>query len=83
MSDETKGKQMHILVKLFATLREGRGKTVEFPYRDGLTTGEIIAELDIPREEVAILLVNGRNAEFSREVTSSDYLSIFPPVGGG
>lgn len=72
-----------ISVRLFATLREGRGKTVDFPYRDGLTPGDILAALAIPPQEVAILLVNGRDAEYSRRLLPTDYLSVFPPVGGG
>ncbi|MFZ2258042.1 MAG: MoaD/ThiS family protein [Clostridiaceae bacterium] len=72
-----------ILVKLFATLREGRGKTIDFPYTDNLTTGDIITALNIPPAEVSILLVNGRDADYSRVLLPTDYLSIFPPVGGG
>ena len=83
MMNEPSGNQIHILVKLFATLREGRGKTVDFPYHEGLTAGEIIKGLDIPMEDVAILLVNGRSAKAHRVIESTDYLSIFPPVGGG
>lgn len=83
MINESKGNQPHILVKLFATLREGRSKTVDFPYHEGLTTGEIIDALNIPLEDVSILLVNGRSAETTRVLTLGDYVSIFPPVGGG
>lgn len=83
MMNEPSGNQIQILVKLFATLREGRGKTVDFPYHEGLTAGEIINSLEIPMEEVAILLVNGRSAKAHQVITPGDYLSIFPPVGGG
>lgn len=72
-----------ILVKLFATLREGRGKTIDFPYHADLTPGEIIQALRIPLAEVSILLVNGRDAAYDRILLPTDYLSIFPPVGGG
>ena len=46
-----------ILVKLFATLREGRGKTIDFPFKENLTPGEIITALAIPPDQVSILLV--------------------------
>lgn len=72
-----------LVIKLFATLREGRGKTVDFPFKDNLTPGDIIKELNIPPDEVAILLVNGRDAQFSQVLLPTDYISIFPPVGGG
>ncbi len=83
MINAATGDQPFVLVKLFATLRDGRGKTVNYPWHETLTTGEIIAGLDIPVEEVSILLVNGRTAPLERIVTTEDYLSIFPPVGGG
>lgn len=72
-----------ILVKLFATLREGREKTVDFPWHERLTAREILKELNIPEEDVAILLINGRAGEMDRVLLKDDYLSIFPPVGGG
>lgn len=83
MTEQTTGDQPFILVKLFATLREGRGMMVNHPYHENLTTGEIIEALDIPLDQVSILLVNGRDAELDRVVQLGDYLSIFPPVGGG
>lgn len=72
-----------ILVKLFATLREGRGKTIDFPFKENLTPGEIITSLAIPPDQVSILLVNGRDVDYDRVLLLTDYLSIFPPVGGG
>ncbi len=73
-----------IEVRLFATLREGRGKKVFIPNEDGsLTPRDIIENLQIPLEEVAILLVNGRDGNLDQILIEEDYLSIFPPVGGG
>lgn len=71
------------LVKLFATLREGRDKTVQVPWHDRLTPRMILDDLKIPEEEVAILLVNGRNGGLDQPLKEGDYLSVFPPVGGG
>lgn len=71
------------LVKLFATLREGRDKTVHVPWHDRLTPRMILKELAIPEEEVAILLVNGRTGTMDQPLEREDYLSVFPPVGGG
>lgn len=78
-----KGKAPTVLVKLFATLRDGRGKTVDFPWHKDLSAGEIIEALQIPPEEVSILLINGRDATPEDLVGADDYVSIFPPVGGG
>lgn len=73
-----------IEVRLFATLREGRGKKVFIDnHQDALTPRDIIEQLGIPLEEVAILLVNGRDGHLDQILQETDYLSIFPPVGGG
>lgn len=77
------GQQAMILVKLFATLREGRGKTVLVPYQENLTPRDILEELKIPPEEVAIHLINGRDGRLDQILGPQDYLSFFPPMGGG
>ena len=72
-----------IEVRLFATLREGRGKVVMLPAEDFKTAGEIIAHLNIPPEEVSILLINGFHNKPESEVKDEDIVALFPPVGGG
>ncbi|WZL71710.1 MoaD/ThiS family protein [Clostridiaceae bacterium 35-E11] len=74
---------MGIEVRLFATLRQGRGKKVFFDYKENLTPLEIIHRLNISKEDVAILLINGRDGQIEEQLRDEDYLSIFPPVGGG
>ena len=72
-----------IEVRLFATLREGRGKIVMLPAEDYPDAGSIIRHLDIPSEEVAILLINGFHKKPENEVKDGDIVALFPPVGGG
>jgi sulfur-carrier protein len=74
---------MHITIKLFATLRIGHFdmETREFP--SGTTIGEIIHLLGIPEDEVALIFVNGRHAEFDTRLIDGDMLGLFPPIGGG
>lgn len=74
---------MEIEVRLFATLRNGRDKKVFVPFREGLNAKTIIDQLEISEEDVAILLINGRDGELNTPLKEEDYLSIFPPVGGG
>ncbi len=74
---------MHIKVRLFATLRENRGKELKLSLQDQATPEDVINELDIPKADVAILLVNGRDGDFTQELKEGDVVSIFPPVGGG
>lgn len=72
-----------IEVRLFATLREGRGKMVMLPAGDFPDAAAIIRHLEIPAEEVAILLINGFHNKPEAAVKAGDVVAIFPPVGGG
>ena len=72
-----------IEVRLFATLREGRGKIQMLPPEAFSNAGDIIRHLDIPTEEVAILLINGFHKKPLDPVKDGDVVALFPPVGGG
>ncbi|HOD54652.1 MAG TPA: MoaD/ThiS family protein [Candidatus Cloacimonadota bacterium] len=74
---------MRIKVKLFATLRLDRGKIVELEVDENATVSEVMAELQIKRDEIAILLVNGLDGKMDTKLKDSDTISVFPPVGGG
>jgi molybdopterin converting factor small subunit len=39
--------------------------------------------LNIPREKVFSILVNGVHKDFDQALAEGDRVSIFPPVGGG
>lgn len=74
---------MKIKVRLFATLRENRGKELMLSMQDKATPEDVIQELEIAKADVAILLVNGRDGDFAHELREGDVVSVFPPVGGG
>ena len=72
-----------IEVRLFATLREGWGKIVMLEPEAFPNAGAIISHLNIPVEEVAILLINGFHKKPYETVKDGDVVALFPPVGGG
>lgn len=74
---------MKIQIKLFATLREGRGKILEKEYKEGTKIKHILKDLNIDEKDVAIILNKGISAKLDVIPAEGDYLSIFPPVGGG
>ena len=74
---------MKIEVRLFATFRQGREKKQILDLNDDTTILDILNILNIDKEEVAILLLNGMDGSFDRKLKNEDVLSIFPPVGGG
>ena len=70
-------------VRLFANLRKGREK-VYFMEPDTVhTVQNIMDQLQIPREEVNILLINGFHQKPETAVHDEDIVSLFPAVGGG
>ena len=74
---------MKIIVKLFATFRDGRQKVLEMDLPDIATPQNIIDNLAIHQIDVAILLVNGRDGKLDTLLKYNDTVSLFPPVGGG
>lgn len=72
-----------IKVRLFATLRHGRGKEMFLDMPKDSSVQNVLELLKIPKEDVAILLINGRDGALDAKMNDSDLLSIFPPVGGG
>ena len=77
------GDRMKIKIKLFATLRDGRGKELDLEIKEGTVVKEIIEVLKIKESDVAILLINGRDGKLDTKLKEDDTVSIFPPVGGG
>lgn len=74
---------MQVNVKLFATLREGRFKQEITELSDNSRVLDVLKKYELPLEEVAICLVNGRDADNEHTLQNGDTVSLFPPVGGG
>lgn len=74
---------MEIEVRLFATFREGREKKQIIKISENTTLLDIIKLLNIDEEDVAIMLLNGRDGTSDRLLKDGDIVSLFPPVGGG
>lgn len=50
---------------------------------EGTDAAALIESLNISPNEIAILLVNGRNAKPDHILQEGDTVSLFPPIGGG
>lgn len=72
-----------IEVRLFANLRKGREKVYLMEPDTIDTVQDIMDRLDIPRDEVNILLINGFHQKPETKVNDEDIVSLFPAVGGG
>ena len=74
---------MRVTVKLFATFRDGRFKVEEREFPEGACVLDVISPMNIEPSEMAICLVNGKDANEHTVLNEGDTLALFPPVGGG
>ena len=74
---------MKVTVKLFASFQTGRFKIEIKDYPAQTLIGTVVRELNIPEEEVGILLLNAVHAKPEQPLSEGDLLAIFPLVGGG
>jgi len=70
-------------VRLFATLREGRGKEVDVPWFEGIDGNAVLKTLDLKPCDVKIFLVNGIHNTPDVKLKENDILAFFPSTGGG
>lgn len=72
-----------IEVRVFATLRDGRDKITMMAPESISCARDIMTRMNIPDEEVSILLINGFHQKPESPVKDGDVVALFPPVGGG
>lgn len=72
-----------IEVRLFAALREGRGKKIFLEPNSVVQADDVLHCCNMKEEDVSIFLINGFHAKLNAAVKDEDVVSIFPPVGGG
>ncbi len=74
---------MQIIVKLFATFRNGRFKVERQEIPEGTDCRSIVLNLGLTEAEIGIILVNSRHASLDYILQDSDTLALFPLLGGG
>lgn len=70
-------------VRLFATLREGRGKVIDVPWSAGMDGFSLFAALGIDETDIAVFLINGAHSKHDAALKETDVVALFPPTGGG
>ncbi len=74
---------MVVEVRLFASFREGRFKDKELELPEGSSLGDLLAQLEIPKKDAKITIVNGTAASAEHKLSDRDVVAIFPPIAGG
>ncbi len=79
---------MKIEVQLYATLSQylpkgSLNRKAVIECADGITVGQVIDQLGIPKEHSNMVLINGINARDDAPLKDGDILAVFPPLAGG
>jgi len=79
---------MTVLVRLNATLRKHAPgydpfTGLEVEIRSGEKVSDLLARLNVPAEEVNIIMVNGLQASLDATLNHGDRVGLFPALGGG
>ena len=74
---------INVTIKLFATLQLGRFEIRDEQFEEGVTVNDIMQENGLHKDQVLLILVNGRHAEYGTVLSDKDTVALFPPIGGG
>jgi len=79
---------MQVEVTVFATLRRYMpglpvGGSRQIDVQPGTTVGQLMLTLNLPPEEVRVVMRNHRHAELEDPVEDGDRIAFIPPVAGG
>lgn len=79
---------MKIEVQLYATLSQylpkgAHNRRAVMEFAEGVTVGQVMDQLGIPKAHPNLVLVNGIHAEENAPLKDGEVLSVFPPLAGG
>jgi len=75
-------------VRLYASLRKyhpssGDSDAFNLELAAQAKLGDLITKLKIPRQEIGVLMVNGKWQKETQPLKDGDRVGIFPLIGGG
>jgi len=75
-------------IRLFASLRKyhpssGDSEAFTMELGDKTSLGNLVDKLKIPRQEIGVLMVNGKWQKENYLLKDGDRIGIFPLIGGG
>ncbi len=74
---------MWVEVELSTGLADGKKKTLRFPIEEGCTPAFIADRLQLDRERVGLITVDGRVVEWNEPLSSGQRVCFFPFINGG
>ena len=77
---------MKVNLKCFAALSSAHECDYRHSTQHDVSEGQTVANLvqiaGVPREDVKVIFVNGKNANFSTILTDGDQVAVAPATGG-
>jgi sulfur carrier protein ThiS len=74
---------MRVLVSLYSGLRIDRFAEAEVELPDGAAVADLLDKLQIPLQDIGIVVVNARSGTFQQKLQADDRITLIPPIGGG
>ena len=74
---------MSVRVILYSILRPGRFTEADVDVSEGAAVSDVLAPIELPLVDVAIVMVNARSGRFQQKLKSGDRLTLLPHLGGG
>jgi molybdopterin synthase sulfur carrier subunit len=74
---------MRVLVSLYSGLRIDRFAEAEVELPEGAEVADLLDKLQIPLQDIGIVVVNARSGTFQQKLQADDRITLIPPVGGG
>lgn len=73
-----------ITIRLYATLQGYMPDNADhYPIQMGASLEHLIKSLEIPKDKIKLLFINGVRCGLETIVKDGDCIGIFPPIGGG
>ncbi len=74
---------MEVTVALYETLRKHYPERGRVQLEAGARVAELLSRLGIAEDDVGILVVNRKDAQFNQILEDGDLVTVIPPMGGG
>ena len=74
---------MRVLVSLYSGLRIDRFAEAEVELPEGAAVADLLDKLQIPLQDIGIVVVNARSGTFQQKLQADDRITLIPPIGGG
>ena len=74
---------MRVRVSLYSALRIDRSAEAEVELTEGATINDLLEKLDLPLQDIGIVMVNAHSGTFQQRLQPGDRITLIPAIGGG